>query len=112
MGYEPNQIFIAPTFQALYMRAGRITVSREELQARQELCEDMAQQVAEQCGALQFEKDLPESEALRLCHQGLKSASGIVSEAEAAWVVRRTAELLQWPCPEWLADLVRSVTPS
>jgi hypothetical protein len=34
---------------------------------------------------------------LRRCHAGLLTAPSSVEVAEAEWVVRRTAELLNWP---------------
>jgi hypothetical protein len=38
------------------------------------------------------------------CHQGLLTEAAPVSEAEAGWVVRRLAELLEWECPQGIGQ--------
>jgi RIO kinase 1 len=41
---------------------------------------------------------------LRRCHDGLRADAEAFAPAEAAWVVRRVAELQEWAPPAWLAD--------
>ena len=93
---EQYQITIPPSFMALYSRNGRPTESRALIEARYDLCEDLAMQTCETCHTLQFRDDLSESEVLERCRAGLLT-SGAVSAPEAEWVVTRTAELLGWP---------------
>lgn len=103
MSYEINQLFVAESFQALYLdRAGRSTLSREALHARQELCEDLAQSLSEVCLDLQSRNDLGLSAVIEQCHGGLLGADSGVSQEEARWVALRIAELLQHGVPEFL----------
>jgi hypothetical protein len=37
---------------------------------------------------------------LKRCRRGLLAGPSGVNEAEAGWVVRRLAELAEWPCLE------------
>lgn len=105
MGYEVNQLFIAASFQALYADGrGRPTLPREELQARQELCEDLAQSLSEVCLGLRFKVDADEGEALARCHEGLLTPPSSLPEPEARWVAIRIAELLQWDVPDSLRE--------
>jgi hypothetical protein len=97
---EQYQITIPPSFMAIYSRNGRATETRQTIEARYDLCEDLAAQTAETCHVLQFRDDLSETEILKGCHAGLQTA-GAVSRDEADWVVSRTAELLGWPIPVW-----------
>lgn len=98
---DSSQILVADSFIALYTQRGRLTVKRPELAERYETCEDLAQQVAEFCRTLQFGRDLSEDQALRQCHQGLLTPPTAVSPDEAAWVIRRVAELQNWDLPTW-----------
>lgn len=103
MSYEFNQLFIADSFQALYLdKNGRSTLTREALHARQELCEDLAQSLAEVCLELKSRNDIGLSAAIEQCHGGLLGADSGVSRAEADWVARRIAELLQQGVPDFL----------
>ena len=97
---EQYQITIPPSFMAIYSRNGRPIETRQTIEARYDLCEDLAAQTAETCQVLQFRDDLSEAEILKGCHAGLQTA-GAVSLQEADWVVSRTAELLGWPMPVW-----------
>lgn len=102
MGYEFNQLFIAESFQALYLDSrNRPMLLREDLQARQELCEDLAQSLAEHCIALRFCNDVP-PEVLTQVHHGLLEPPSSLPAPEARWVTMRTAELLQWDVPDSL----------
>lgn len=103
MGHEINQLFVAETFQQLYADScERPTLSREEMQARQELCEDVAQSLSEVCLGLRFKVDASSSEALARCHEGLLTPPSSLTAAEARWVAFRIAEPLQWDVPDSL----------
>jgi hypothetical protein len=97
--YEHNQTHVAESFLALYAAHGRPTRDRAFVEARHEMCDDLAQQTADFCQTLQFSKDLTQEETLQKCRQGLLAPPASVSEAEANWVVRRVAELLEWRAP-------------
>ncbi len=99
--YDHNQIEIPAAFMALYCRQGRPFETRQVIESRYEICDEMAVQVAAFCKDLQFKDELPESQVLRRCHAGLLASPDAVSELEAAWVMGRCAELLEWPLPEW-----------
>lgn len=72
VAYEFNQLFIAESFQALYLDCrGRSTLSREDLQARQEVCEGLAQSLSEHCLALRFRSDAPAADVMTQLHEGL-----------------------------------------
>jgi hypothetical protein len=109
--YDHNQLFVADSFAALYVLRERLTLTRKELETRYETCEDLAGEVARFCQTLQFGHGLSEEEALRRCHQGLLEPPTAVSEAEAAWVICRVAEMLSWDLPEWLAHALAAATP-
>ncbi len=100
--YEPNQNIIPDAFMALYSRHGRPTATRAHVEARHDLCEDMATQMSTLCASLEFKQDLPRAEILRRCWMGLLEEGSGVEPAEAGWVVARTAELLEWPQPAFL----------
>jgi hypothetical protein len=103
MGYEFNQLFIAKTFQNLYADIrGRPTLSRDEMQVRQELCEDLAQSLAEVCRGLCLRADAGAGDALLRCHEGLLTPPSTLPAPEARWVAIRIAELLQWDVPDSL----------
>ena len=101
---EDSQILIPPSFIALYVPEGRSRPSlpRDELAQRHELCEDMAQLLTEQAAQLQFKLGVHESDVLERMHAGLSSDESCLSPAEAGWVVKRLAELLDWSWPSWL----------
>lgn len=100
--YEPNQTIIPDAFMALYTKHGRPTASRETVEARHDLCEDMAAQMTTLCTSLEHGQDLAQAEVLRRCWMGLLAEGSGVEPAEANWVVARTAELLEWPQPAFL----------
>lgn len=95
---DEYQIEIPASFMALYVLPGRQKPSlpRDELAARYELCEDMAQLLTETARNMEFSLGLAESDVLTRCLQGLRVEPAVVSEAESVWVVRRLAELLGW----------------
>lgn len=95
---DEYQIEVPASFMALYVLPGRQKPSlpRDELSARYELCEDMAQLLTETARNMEFSLGLAESDVLTRCLQGLRVAPAVVSETESVWVVRRLAELLGW----------------
>jgi len=95
---DDYQIHIPPSFEAVHRDArGRLSVSRDEFRARYELCEDMAQMLVERCQAVHHDQGVDEEQILERTQAGLASAESGFTEAEAAWVVTRLAELLGWP---------------
>lgn len=97
---DENQIYVAPSFQALYRDArNRWTLPVREVAARHELCEDLAQHLTTHCQNVHVEIGADTDEVLERCLQGLLTPEAGVSEAEATWVVTRLAELLGWPHP-------------
>lgn len=98
---EDSQIVVPPSFVALFVPPGRIkpTEPREVIAERYELCEDLAQALVERAQLVQFDTGADEAEVLRRIGLGLLAGEAIVDEAEARWVVRRLAELLDWPDP-------------
>ncbi|MCV0440889.1 MAG: ATPase with chaperone activity [Hydrogenophaga sp.] len=99
---DEYQIEIPPSFLALYLAPGRQKPSlpRDELAARYELCEDMAQMLTETARQMEFGLGITETDVLSRCLQGLRVEPAVVSEAESVWVVWRLAELLGWPAPD------------
>ena len=97
---DDNQIFIPPSFFAVYSDARKrllepIGVVRE----RYEICEDLANHLVGHA-QIQHHTEVPvESEILRRIHAGLAMPEAGVSSAEAGWIVQRLAELLGWPSP-------------
>ncbi len=98
---EESQFTVPQSFIDLFVLAGRIkpSESREVIAARYELCEDMAQMLTEHARAKLFELGITERDVLERIHAGL-AAGEQFSPAEAWWVARRLAELLEWPAPE------------
>lgn len=91
------------SFLALYTmpHRPRLTVDRETLAQRYELCEDMSQMLTTTAGEMQWSLGITEDDVLQQCHRGLLGDAAVVSEAEAQWVVSRLAELMGWPLPNW-----------
>ena len=101
--YDHNQTLVPESFLALHSKHGRALLPREEIEARFELCEDLALHTASFLAAHEQDPD-GSSDALRRCHDGLRVEPVAVGAAEAGWVIRRVAELQDWPVPEWLSD--------
>lgn len=101
---EDSQIVVPTSFVALFVPAGRIkpTQPRAVIAERHEFCEDLAQALVEQAQAVHHGSGVDEAEVLRRIRRGLQpppGTAGVVDAAEAGWVVRRLAELLEWPDP-------------
>lgn len=98
---DEYQIHIPPSFTALYSDARhRLTVPVAQLRERYEVCEDLASHLTEHCRSIHVEIGVDEQEVLQRCHAGLCTPESGVEAFEAAWVVTRLAELLDWPFPE------------
>lgn len=95
---DESQILIPRSFIELFIPPGRVkpTASRDHIAERHELCEDLAQMLTEPARARLFELGITEADVLHRMRDGL-AEGGVVEPAEAAWVVRRLAELLDWP---------------
>ncbi len=100
---EQNQVDIPPSFMAIHSRNGRPIATRATIEARYDLCEDLAIQTAEFCRQLQSKEELSEATILRRCRAGLREGDAM-GAAEADWVVIRAAELLDWRRPDDLVD--------
>jgi 2-hydroxychromene-2-carboxylate isomerase len=98
---EDNQIVVPPSFVALFVPPGRIkpTASRHEIATRYELCEDLAQMLTEQAHTKKWELGVTEADVLERMRRGLLAEPAVVTTDEAHWVLRRLAELLEWPDP-------------
>jgi hypothetical protein len=102
---DESQIEVPASFRALYVDARqRLTLPLRELAARYELCEDLAHQLVERASTVHFSLGVSEDEVLARMHRGLLSPVPMVEPAEAAWVVRRLAELAGWDWAAWQPD--------
>jgi hypothetical protein len=97
---DESQIHIPPSFVALYVPPGKVKPSepRPVIAARYEVCEDLAQLLTDRAATIRWEHGATEADVLGRIRCGLLAEGAGVTEAEAHWVVRRLAELLEW---EW-----------
>ncbi len=95
---DDSQILIPDAFTAIHSDPvrGKLTISREELAQRFELCEDMANLLSDSTAAQWFKTGLEKDEVLEQVRQGLLGENSVVSEPEAQWVVGRIGEVLGW----------------
>ncbi|MFO1195489.1 MAG: ATPase with chaperone activity [Burkholderiaceae bacterium] len=98
---DESQIRVPASFVALHVRPGRSRpdASRAEIAERHDFCEDLATLLTGHARATMLELGVTEDDVLVRCHRGLLADGAGVSAAEAGWVVRRLAELLEWPIP-------------
>ena len=102
MSYDEDQTLIPESFEALFQDGRRrLTIAKNELKARYDLCEGMAMMACEACQTL-HDKGVDEGEVLERVLQGLLATWDHLQEIEAHWVTRRTAELLGWD--RWVPD--------
>ncbi len=96
---DDNQILIPDSFLALYAaRSGsRLTEPMAHVRERYELCEDLAQALTEQARLTRFQLGITEQDVLEKMLQALLQEGSPVLPPQAQWVVRRLAELLDWP---------------
>jgi len=98
---DESQIVVPPSFIALFAQPGRVKPSerREFIAERHELCEDLATMLTDHAQAKLRELAIAEFDVLERIHSGLLTGEAGLSAAEAEWVTRRLAELLDWDCP-------------
>lgn len=98
---EDNQILIPPSFVALFTPPGRYkpTASRDEIARRYEYCEDLATLLTEQARTVHWQLGITEADVLERVHRGLLTDDSDTTADEAGWILRRLAELLEWPFP-------------
>ena len=104
---DDSQLVLPSSFLALFIEPGRIKPSapRAHILARYELCEDLATMLTDHARNKLWELGVTETDVLERIHRGLLAtgddaqAVQPVQPAEAAWVTRRLAELLDWHCP-------------
>lgn len=96
---DDYQIEIPQSFVALFIEPGRQRPNalREVVAERYELCEDLATLLTEAAKNMFFSLGITEGDVLERCHRGLVGEGAVVSEPEASWVIRRLAEMLEWP---------------
>ena len=92
-----SQIVLPASFIALYVAAGNIKpdASRHQMLERYEFCEDLAQMLLEQAKTKQWELGISQDVVMERIATGLSQSSGLVTEAEAQWVVTRLHELME-----------------
>jgi hypothetical protein len=100
---EDNQIVVPHSFIELYLPPGRIkpTAPRDEIAARYEFCEDLASLLTEHAKIKHWDLGITEADVLERMHRGLRVDDAPVTAAEAVWVIRRLAELLDWAAPDF-----------
>ena len=98
---DESQIVVPPSFIALFVQPGRVKLSerRDVIAERHELCEDLATMLTDHAQGKLWELGVAESDVLERIHRGLMTGEAGLSAAEAEWVTRRLAELLDWDCP-------------
>jgi hypothetical protein len=101
--YDHNQTLVPESFLAIHSRHGKALRPRAEIEARHELCEDVALHAAAFLAARHHEGD-DTGAALQRCHDGLSADPDAFAAAEVDWVVSRVAELQEWPRPDWLSS--------
>ncbi len=96
---DSNQIEVPPSFVALFASPSgyKLLEPMSVVRRRYELCEDLAQMLTEQAATARFKSDASEREVLEKMQAALQQDGSPVQPNEAAWVVRRLAELLNWP---------------
>ncbi len=94
---DESQLYLPESFLALFQVPGRTkpTATRAHIAQRYEWCEDMAQMLTEPAREQMFRLGITEADVVQRLGQGLSGEATGLSEAEAAWVCHRLAELLQ-----------------
>jgi len=95
---EESQVIVPPSFVDLYLPPGRTrpTAPREEIAARHEICDDLAQALTEHARTVLWRHGVTEQDVLERIHNGLQEEGSGLSPDEARWVSLRLAELLEW----------------
>ncbi len=99
---EDSQIVVPPSFIALFIAPGRSrpNAPREEIAARHEHCEDLANLLTEHARTQLWQLGVTEADVLERIHRGLLAGDTALPPAQARWVLCRLAELLEWEQPE------------
>jgi hypothetical protein len=94
-----NQLTLPGSFVALFVPPGRLkpTASREWMLERYGLCEDLATLLTDTASGHAHQLGVTGPDVLERILRGLLEPGSPVDAAEARWVVRRLAELLDWP---------------
>ncbi len=97
---DDYQIDIPPSFFAIYTdRRQRLSEPLAVVRERYEVCEDLANHLVQQALTLHHVEVPSEQEILAKIRAGLAAPGSGFSPAEAQWVTRRLAELLNWRDP-------------
>ena len=93
-----RQIQVPASVIAIYTIEGqkRTHVSRRWLEDRHDLCEDLAQLLAEKVKDKVWQLGITPDDGLERIERGLSTTELNLSEAETAWVVARTREVLSF----------------
>lgn len=96
---DDSQFVVPPSFIALFVPPGRIkpTESREFIAERYEWCDDLATMLMDTARQKLWDLGITEADVLQRVHQGLLDGGIGLDAAQAQWVIRRLAELLEWP---------------
>lgn len=94
--YDHNQRLVPDAFLALHVKNERLTLTREQLEQRYDLSEDLALHIAARLAGVSAEDEAVQSKALKATLSGLMKAPAQVSEPEARWIVRCVIELCSW----------------
>lgn len=96
---DHRQIHLPERFVQIFIEPGRARprLTRSELEARHELCEDLSQMLSdtarEQCWSLGITPD----DALDRIARGLPNCGLDLEAGEHEWVLARIGEILDWP---------------
>jgi hypothetical protein len=94
--YDHNQRLVPDAFLAIHVKNERLTLTREQLEQRYELSEDLALHIAARLAGVPAEDEALQSKVLKATLSGLLEAPAQVSEPEARWIVHRVIELCGW----------------
>ncbi len=112
---EESQIVVPESFIALYRvpgGTGRLSAPRAQIAERYEFCEDLSTMLTEQAANRRWELGVSEDDVLERILEGLLGMESGVDAAEAAWVLRRLAELLDWRASRFHPDASNAPTPT
>jgi len=94
--YDHNQRLVPDAFVAIHVRNERLILTREELEYRYELSEDLALHIAARLDTVSSDDKQLQSSVLKATLDGLLEAPAQVSELEARWIVCHVMEIRGW----------------